>query len=172
MNISDGIVRICVTIGRWICVKIIKLQKSDIKNALDLVWAVFKEFEAPDYSTEGIEEFRKFISYSSMVEKFNKGELYFWGCIDNDDLTGVIATRGVNHICMLFVNEEYHRKGIARSLFETVEKACESQNNIDKITVNSSPYAIEVYHRLGFLDTDKEQTVNGIRFTPMTYLLK
>lgn len=73
---------------------------------------------------------------------------------------------------MLFVNKEYHRRGIARSLFEMVEKICRSQNNINKITVNSSPYAIEVYHHLGFFDTDKKQTVDGIRFTPMAHLLK
>jgi ribosomal protein S18 acetylase RimI-like enzyme len=97
-------------------VEIIKLQKSDISNALDLVWNVFQEFEAPDYSKQGIEEFRKFISYSSIIDKFDKGELYFWGCIDNDDLRGVITTRGINHICMLFVNKEYHRRGIARRL--------------------------------------------------------
>lgn len=34
-------------------------------------------------------------------------------------------------------------------------------------TVHSSPYAVEVCHRLGFLDTDVDRTVNGIRFTPM-----
>lgn len=151
--------------------EIMKLQKNDIKNALDLVWTVFEEFEAPDYSKQGIEEFRKFISYNSIIEKFDKGELEFWGCIDNSDLIGVIATRGISHICMLFVNKEYHRRGIARSLFKTVEDRCKSQNTISKITVNSSPYAIEVYHRLGFFDTDKEQTVGGIRFTPMAYLL-
>lgn len=152
--------------------EIIKLEKNYIRNALELVWTVFQEFEAPDYSKQGIEEFRKFISYNSIIEKFDKGEMCFWGCVDNDNLTGVIARRGVNHICMLFVNKEYHRQGIARSLFEIVEKVCKSQNNINKITVNSSPYAIEIYHRLGFLDTDKEQTVDGIRFTPMAYLLK
>lgn len=152
--------------------EIIKLQKNDIRNALDLVWTVFKEFEAPDYSKQGIEEFRKFISYNSIIDKFDKGELYFWGCIDNNDLTGVITTRGINHICMLFVKKEYHRRGIARSLFQTVEERCKSKNNISIITVNSSPYAIEVYHRFGFFDTDKELTVNGIRFTPMSYLQK
>lgn len=151
--------------------EIIKLEKNNIRNALELVWAVFQEFEAPDYSRQGIEEFRKFISYNSIIEKFDKGEMCFWGCIDNDNLIGVIATRGVNHICMLFVNKEYHRRGIARSLFETVEEICKSQN-INKITVNSSPYAIEVYHHLSFFDSDKEQTVDGIRFTPMVYLLK
>jgi ribosomal protein S18 acetylase RimI-like enzyme len=152
--------------------EIIKLQKNDIKNTLNLVWRIFREFEARDYSKQGIEEFRKFISYNSVIEKFNKGELYFWGCIDNDDLIGVIATRGINHICMLFVNKEYHRRGIARSLVQTVVEKCKSESNISNITVNSSQYAIEVYHRLGFLDTDKELTVNGIRFTPMSYLQK
>ena len=151
---------------------IIKLKKENIKNALDLVWSVFQEFEVPDYSAEGIEEFRKFISYNSIVEKLDKGDLCFWGCIDNDDLTGVIATREVNHICMLFVKKEYHRRSIARSLFQTVKEICKKQYNISKITVNSSPYAVEVYHRLGFVDIDKEQIVNGIRFTPMVYLFK
>ncbi|MGH4139157.1 GNAT family N-acetyltransferase [Clostridium sp.] len=33
-------------------------------------------------------------------------------------------------------------------------------------------YAIEFYHHLGFFNTDEEITVNGIRFTPMSYLLK
>jgi GNAT superfamily N-acetyltransferase len=152
-------------------VEIIKLEKKHIRNALELVWAVFQEFEEPDYSRQGIEEFRKFISYNSIIEKFDKGKICFWGCIDNDNLTSVIATRGVNHICMLFVKKDYHRRGIARSLFETVEEICKSQN-FNKITVNSSPYAIEVYHHLGFFDTDKEQTVDGIKFTPMEYLVK
>lgn len=73
---------------------------------------------------------------------------------------------------MLFVNKEYHSRGIARSLVQTVVERCKSEGNISNITVNSSPYAIEVYHRLGFLDTDKELTVNGIRFTPMSSLIK
>jgi GNAT superfamily N-acetyltransferase len=153
-------------------VDIIKLKKENIKNALDLVWSVFQEFEVPDYSEEGIEEFRKFISYDSIVEKLDKGDLCFWGCLDNNEVTGVIATRGVNHISMLFVKKDYHRRSIARSLFQTVTEVCKKQDNISKITVNSSPYAVEVYHRLGFVDIDKEQTVNGIRFTPMAYLFK
>lgn len=72
----------------------------------------------------------------------------------------------------MFVNKEYHRQGIAKSLFQTVEERCKSEDNLSKITVNSSPYAIEVYHCLGFFDTDKELTANGIRFTPMFFLLK
>ena len=36
-----------------------------------------------------------------------------------------------------------------------------------RMTVNSSHYAIPIYHRFGFHDTDQEQIQDGIRFTPM-----
>lgn len=154
-----------------IYVKIAKLQRGEIKTALELVWTVFQEFDAPDYSEEGVEEFSRFFSYNDIIDKFDKGELFFWGCFDSGELTGIIATRGINHIIMLYVKKEYHKRGIARSLIRTVEETCRSQNNIDRITVNAAPYAVEFYHRLGFVDTDKEQTIKGVRFTPMTYLL-
>ena len=151
--------------------EILKLKNEEIRKALELVWTVFLEFEAPDFSNQGIEEFRHFISYPSIIEQLAKKELFMWGCIADKELTGVIATKGMNHISMLFVKKEYHRRGIARSLFHTVEEKCKSAGNISEITVNSSPYAIEVYHRLGFVDTGKEQIVNGIRFTPMSFSL-
>lgn len=150
---------------------IIRLQKSDLKDALDLVWNVFLEFEAPDYSENGIQEFRNFISYHSIVESYEKGELEFWGCTHTNEIVGVISTRGKDHICLLFVKKEYHGQGIARSLFETVKKSCIIYDS-HRMTVNSSPYATEVYHRLGFVDTDEEKTVNGIKFTPMALSLK
>nr|WP_218833123.1 GNAT family N-acetyltransferase [Bacillus sp. 7884-1] len=86
---------------------IVKLKKNEIKNALGLVWSVFQEFESPDYSIQGIEEFRKFISYDSMLEQFETSKIVFWGCKVDNELTGVIATRGMNHICLLFVKKEF-----------------------------------------------------------------
>ena len=58
---------------------------------------------------------------------------------------------------------KYHKQGIGRKLFDKVK----SFNDKNYFTVNSSPYAHEVYKHLGFLDTDKEQCVNGLRFYPM-----
>ena len=41
-----------------------------------------------------------------------------------------------------------------------------------KITVNAAPYGVKIYKALGFIPTDKEQTVDGLRFTPMVYTEK
>ncbi|MEH7440762.1 GNAT family N-acetyltransferase [Bacillus sp. JJ1122] len=151
---------------------IIQLQKEEIREALDLVWTVFQEFEAPDYSEQGIDEFQKFIFYHSNIEQYKDGKVSFWGWKEDDELAGVIATKGKNHISMLFVKKEYQRQGIARRLFQTVEEVCKNTNGISEITVNSSQFAVVVYKRLGFVETDNEQLVNGIRFTPMSYLIK
>lgn len=151
---------------------ILPLKKEEIREALDLVWAVFQEFQAPDYSEQGIEEFQKFIFYHSNIEQYNDGKVSFWGWKEDGELAGVIATKEKNHISMLFVKKEYHRQGIARRLFKAVEEACRSMDGISEITVNSSPFAVAVYNRLGFIETDNEQLVNGIRFTPMSYLIE
>ena len=95
--------------------------------------------------------------------------LTFYGMYDNEKIIGVIATRNNgNHITLFFVDGKYHKKGIGKKLFEKVLKNATSK----VITVNSSVYAVEVYHKLGFIDADTEKVDNGIRFTPMKLILR
>lgn len=137
-----------------------KVLQSEKADAMSLTWDVFLEFEAYDYVREGIDEFYNFINGNYI----NTLEIY--GAYENRKIIGIIATRNEgNHIALFFVDGKYHRQGIRRKLFEEVLKNSTSEI----ITVNSSPYATAVYHRLGFVDTDKEQTKEGMRFTPMKY---
>ena len=141
-----------------------ELEKADIENALRLVTEVFDEYEAPDYTREGAQEF-----YKSIHDPDYLAQLIIYGAYDGERLVGVIATRsGGTHIALFFVLGEYHRRGIGKMLFNTVLNKC----GADRLTVNSSPYAVPVYHRLGFSDTITEQTVNGIRFTPMELIIR
>ena len=42
-------------------IEIRKLGQKEVAEALELVWKVFLEYEAPDYTREGVEEFDKSI---------------------------------------------------------------------------------------------------------------
>ncbi len=138
------------------------LNKREIDQALTLVWKVFLEYEAPDYTAEGIQEFHKSIHDEEFISK-----LCMLGAFDNDKLVGVIATRNEGtHIALFFVDKNYHRQGIGGQLFEAILIECGS----DKLTVNSSPYAVSIYRKLGFYTVDNEQIVNGLRFTPMEFV--
>ena len=138
-----------------------ELEQEEIENALCLVWKVFQEYEAPDYTREGVAEFYKSIHDVDFLSK-----LCFHGAFVQKELVGVIATRSEGtHIALFFVDGKYHRQGIGKQLFQTIRTKC----HFDKITVNSSPYAVSIYYKLGFQDSDTEQVVNGLRFTPMEF---
>ena len=138
-----------------------KLESIETKTALDLVNRVFMEYEAPDYTEEGVGEFNK-----TMRDEEYLSKLCMYGAFAHEKLIGVIATRSEGtHIALFFVEGGFQGKGVGRSLFQTVLADCES----NRITVNSSPYAVPIYKKLGFTETDTEQTVNGLRFTPMEY---
>lgn len=63
-------------------------------------------------------------------------------------------------------DEVFNNEGIGRKLWDFLR-----ENSLSKIiTVNSSPYAVPVYHKLGFVDTDTEQLSDGMRYTPMQFI--
>ncbi len=139
-----------------------RIEEYEINDALELVLEVFMEYEAPDYSAEGVESFKSTAVYNKEFIK----SIQMYGAYLNEKIVGVIATRNNgNHIALFFVDGEHHRKGIGKLLFQTVLK----QSTANEITVNSSPYAQIIYHHLGFEDTDSEQTTDGIRYIPMSY---
>lgn len=137
-----------------------RLTGEEIPQALELCWWVFLEFEAPEYPAEGVAAFR-----ASLDDRERTRGLNFYGAFDGDTLVGVLSMRSPQHIGGFFVDASYHRQGIGGRLFEAMRQDYAKQ----KFTVNSSPYAVEVYRHLGFTPTDREQIVDGLRFTPMQY---
>lgn len=141
--------------------KIEKLNRQQLEKALPLVWNVFCRYEAVNYPESGKEAFRSAISSADYLDMLSA-----YGAFDGERLVGIIATRSEGtHIALFFVDGEYHRQGIGRSLFD----ACMADNRNEKITVHSSEHAAEVYRRLGFVQTDKMQVDGGIRYIPMVY---
>ena len=47
-----------------------------------------------------------------------------------------------------------------------------TEEGIDMLTVNASPYAVGFYHKMGFTDLRGETEADGIRFTPMELRIK
>ena len=142
-------------------IRIESISKKHHEAAINLVLSVFMQYEACDYSKEGINTFKAFISNPESTDS-----LEFNGAYINNEIIGVIATRNNgNHIALFFVDGRYHRQGIGRKLFQVVLE----KSTGNKITVNSSPYAVEIYKKLGFTADTDEQIKEGIRFTPMTY---
>lgn len=146
------------------------MEAGQLKEALQLAWNVFSEYEAPEYAQEGIQEFQRYLSLPDMRERVETKRFLAWVCLAGEAIVGMLGASPApegGHINLLFVDGSHHRKGIARALVEAMLSHYHEQEVTGKITVNSSPYAVEAYGRLGFQKIKEEQTVNGIRFIPM-----
>ena len=136
-----------------------QLRQDETDTALALAWRVFTEYESPDYAPEGTEEFKKCLNDDDYL-----AGIRYYGAFDQDALIGVLGIREDRaHVCFFFVDGEYQRLGIGTKLFRRMREDFPGR----KITLNSAPYGLPFYKALGFRATDSEQTVNGIRFTPM-----
>ena len=143
------------------------LFKSEWEEAMRLAWDTFILFEAPEYSKEGIRNFKNFVNDPLLKYLFLEGKYRTMAAFCNGIMIGIVGVRNETHISLLFVDSDYHRKGIATKLLDKVFEDTYKTFGKREMTVNSSPYAVGFYHKLGFIDTDVEKTTDGIRYTPM-----
>lgn len=148
-----------------------RLGASEVDAALQLAWQTYLEFEAPDYGPEGVETFRQDIVENEPFRRAcMSGENRLWGSFDGERLIGIMGMRGKAHICIVFTHKDYHRRGVATAIWRQLLADVRREDpEIVKITLNSSPYGLPFYLKIGLMPLEPEKTLNGIRFTPMVY---
>ena len=148
------------------------MRSGEEDTVCRLIEESFNEFVAPEYSEAGVKEFFKYANPQSMKQRAEKDH-FLLVALDGDKLVGIIEIRSNNHISLLYVKTEYHNKGIAGRLLKlSIESGQKDNPLLNYIDVNSSPYAVEIYEKLGFERIGVEREVNGIRFTPMKLTLR
>lgn len=146
--------------------------EKDWEPAMKLAWETFLVFEAREYSREGIESFRDFISDQWLKKMFLKGEYQMFVALKDETLVGFISVRNEHHISLLFVDKDYHHRGIGSTLIRKLGEYLITEMGVDYMTVDSAPYALGFYHKLGFWDLAPQQRKQGIIYTSMKKNLK
>ena len=142
------------------------IMKQEWDDGMMLAWDTFLIYEAPDYSVRGVHNFRNFVRDPLLKKMFTYGEYIAIGAFSDRRMVGIIGVRNTNHISLLFVDRDYHRNGIASSLIDRYVRDAKKKG-ITYVTVNSSPYAVDFYHKIGFINITDEVEKDGIKFTPM-----
>lgn len=153
-------------------VMIRKIRSEEWDDMIGLVFKTFLQFEAPQFSQEGVQSFMDFISDERLKKLFEIGEFIVYGAYVDQKMVGTISLRNDCHVSLLFVQAEYQKLGLGRLLIQQAEEYVLNNTNKNCLTVNAAPYATEFYHKLEFKDTDCEKHQDGIIFTPMKKMLK
>lgn len=133
----------------------------------ELIRKVYDEFVAPNYSADGNRFFYDWIEpHKIRVRQLNGRNMFV--AQEGASVIGVMEIRDNNRISLLFVDKDYHGRGIARSLFHVALKQCiQRDSSLSKFYVHASPYSVPVYKKLGFIAVDKMQEQNGLKYLPM-----
>ena len=143
------------------------LKQQELIPALQLTWDVFVADVVPSYSTEGVEEFQKFIRFENIAQMHRNKELIFFGAFEKNEILGVIAGKKDGHITLFFVKKDMQGHGIGKMLFHTYCDYCFKVYGVSKITVNAAPDSVEKYLHLGMYKTGEEEVRSGIRSVPL-----
>ncbi len=151
--------------------KITEAEEEDWEPAMEMVWKTFLKFEATSYGEEGTKTFLEFISNERIHEMFRIGNYKVVVAKVDERIVGVTSLRSGSHISLLFVDEEFHKRGIGTRLLAFLQDTY-LRNGENKLTVNAAPYGVGFYEKTGFIKTDSQQTQDGVVYYPMTCLTK
>jgi len=113
----------------------------------------------------------QFINPSTISSRNFRGNSFTLVCCTGDRIIGILEVQGWKHILLLFVDEDFHGRGIAKEMLNRVVQLCRDKGETDVLTVNASPYGEPIYKRLGFVPVAGQTVKNGIKFTPMQLTL-
>ena len=88
-----------------------------------------------------------------------------------EKIVGVLSIDAKDHISLCFVDKKYHKRGIARALMREMI-ARQKAKCTERITLNSTPYAVPFYQSMGFTQTAPRVMKHGIEYTPMELKLR
>lgn len=133
------------------------LRREELAAAQALVFEVFDDFVAPDFTAEGAAAFRAYVAHEGAA-------LSLIGAFVGGEMVGILATdAAMCQVVLFFVRAKAQRHGIGRALWQWLL----AHSAAAEIRVHASPFAVPVYERLGFVATGPEQEADGMRFTPM-----
>ncbi len=145
------------------------IQVSEYAQTCDLVMEMFNKYNAQECTEEGLRLFSCIARPDVIAKGMLEGDVT-WVAATEKKVIGVIKIHRENHIHLLFVDDTWHGKGIARQLFAAaLLHVRENYPEKSHITVNSSSFAVPVYRALGFSTAGNPATKHGVRIVPMTF---
>jgi len=144
-----------------------EMRAGEETKVSGLVREVFDRFVAPQFSQEGIDEFRDYVRAGALERRAGEGHIVLLA-VENDALLGMIEMRQGNHISLLFVREAQQGRGIGRELVSRAVQCCGPVDEAAaSIKVHASLNSVGFYRKVGFLPEGPERIEHGIRYIPM-----
>lgn len=146
-------------------------RENEWSPAMKMIWRTFLRYDGKDYTREGIRSFFDFITDDNLHTAFLRGEYRMMVALADDRIVGAGSLRNINHLSLLFVDGDYHRKGIGSRILTRLCSYLDKELGERYISLKAAPYAVDFYRKLGFRTLRPEEEYSGIRVTAMIKML-
>ena len=143
------------------------MRSGEEAAVCDLVFRVFNEYVAPDYTSEGVREFRRYVRPDQFLRR-SWADHFTLVAVEGDEIVGMIELRNYDHVSLFYVDQAHLGAGIGKGLLHNALEICQRHKpEVSEVSTHSSLYAAPIYEKLGFRSTSPEQVKDGMRFVPM-----
>lgn len=134
------------------------IKENEIDELIKLVNQVAKKYVFSDFEQDGIDSFNQVNKRTFYLDKDN----LTYVCIDAGKIIGMVVLSQGNHLSLLFVDSDYHGRGIGKQLMTLIDNL-----SLGDIEVNSGIYAKAFYEKMGFRSIGDLTKKDGILYYPM-----
>jgi len=118
---------------------------------------------------EGNETFIDFVSVEKSKKRITEGSCFYELIIDRNSI-GIFEV-DENHLSLLFICNEFQKKGMGIFCIETIKFVL--KNDYSELTVFASPYSLDFYLKNGFIkQSEDKKMIKGMNYYPMSLKLK
>jgi len=142
------------------------LTAADIPSVAALLRELAREYIVHESPPEGASTFLAENDELGVRGFLARGHVYHVAVIGGE-VAGFVAVRDRSHLFHLFVGKRWHRRGVARALWDAAREAAVAGGGDGSFTVNSSNFAVPVYEAFGFVRVGPTQCAKGLYFNPM-----
>lgn len=146
----------------------IKIREADCSDSKDLsalaislthFYLVKNTTQLPNWLSDSF-------SQSQFIARLSSEEYTHFVAEIDHEIVGFIAIKHPNHLYHLFVDENYHGKGVGKQLWHSAFEKLHLAKQ-EAIIVRASLYAVPIYQKFGFVATDTIKQKDGLNFLAM-----
>ena len=157
----------------------IKIRPAGVEDSEQISRLIITVAEAQlrnEFNEEGWELFLRLISRQTQQGLIADDQFNYWVAYTLDDhgheiIMGLLSSKNTTHVFHFFILPEYQRRGVGRALWRNYLFHLPSTTPYI-ITVKSSDFACDFYHKLGFVDKQPRCMENGLVYTLMHYTMR
>ncbi len=139
-------------------------EHSDLAAVAKLVASVSEASIFPYFSEEGRSLFAAKV-LPDVQTAFDREHFQSLKITQDNKVIGFGAIREKSYITHLFVDNNYQGKGLGKLLLKHLLALATAE----EIRLRASVNAVTFYQSQGFIASNSEQEINGIRFVPMVW---